>query len=320
MKLQPSSRAYLQEHEDKQASICSLYLSWAGEPDVWCGPCVSESLPFFPLIVFKIKLRDPTKAFCFEKLIGRGTFGSVYRAINLKTGQLNAVKVMNHIYGKVSDEIEVEILQKCKHPNIIKLIDFFKWKKSLFLCMELSEHGDLHRVAKRYGPFNESQLGLVAFEVLDALAYLNSKGFMHRDIKPDNILLNDACEVTIVDFGLAARTTSYLAKYKRCGTLEYMAPEVVLPAKHPYNEKCDIWSLGITIMELAECRPPLFFFTKLEVLDYWKKNMEPPRLKEPHKWSRGFQDFVSDCLRVDPARRPKAKQLLDITSLDMHLV
>ncbi|XP_025770603.1 mitogen-activated protein kinase kinase kinase kinase 1 [Puma concolor] len=163
------------------------------------------------------------------------------------------------------------------------------------------------------GPLSELQISYVCREVLQGLAYLHSQKKIHRDIKGANILINDAGEVRLADFGISAQIGATLARrLSFIGTPYWMAPEVAAVAlKGGYNELCDVWSLGITAIELAELQPPLFDVHPLRVLFLMSKSgYQPPRLKEKGKWSAAFHNFVKVTLTKNPKKRPGATKML----------
>uniref|UniRef100_A0AAY4BWN4 Protein kinase domain-containing protein n=1 Tax=Denticeps clupeoides TaxID=299321 RepID=A0AAY4BWN4_9TELE len=179
-----------------------------------------------------LKFKDPCEDYKILKCIGQGAFGKVHKARNLKTGHL------------------CMLLESLNHQNIAKV----------YICMELCKGGDLDNIYMCTGSLKESQVAFVAKEVLAALLYLHQKGYVHRDIKPNNILLTDTGEVRLVDFGLMSR----IQKGKPTpivGTPAYLAPEFVLEyLSGDYDERCDVWSLGITLLELHTSRNKALIF------------------------------------------------------------
>lgn len=158
----------------------------------------------------------------------------------------------------------------------------------------------------------ESQIALIMREALRGMAYLESVRKMHRDIKGGNILLTDDGRVKLADFGVAAQLTSTMQRRKSfIGTPYWMAPEVISVEKtdEPYNSKCDVWSLGITAIELAEMHPPLHELHPMRAL-LMISQRPPPQLKSPGMWSKEFVDFISKCLVKVPKKRPSARELL----------
>uniref|UniRef100_A0A8C4M552 Mitogen-activated protein kinase kinase kinase kinase 1 n=1 Tax=Equus asinus asinus TaxID=83772 RepID=A0A8C4M552_EQUAS len=208
---------------------------------------------------------------------------------------------------------EILILKTCRHANIVAYHGSYLWLQKLWICMEFCGAGSLQDIYQVTGSLSELQISYVCREVLQGLAYLHSQKKIHRDIKGANILINDAGEVRLADFGISAQIGATLARrLSFIGTPYWMAPEVAAVAlKGGYNELCDIWSLGITAIELAELQPPLFDVHPLRVLFLMTKSgYQPPRLKEKGKWSAAFHNFVKVTLTKSPKKRPGATKML----------
>uniref|UniRef100_A0AAY4BWB5 non-specific serine/threonine protein kinase n=1 Tax=Denticeps clupeoides TaxID=299321 RepID=A0AAY4BWB5_9TELE len=239
--------------------------------------------------------------------IGEGGSGQVHKARNLKTGHLVAMKIQEWTHKNFKKfMIESLLLQSLVHQNIPKLMGMYSWKGKLYICMELYAGGDLDDFYTRMGSLKESQLAFVAKEVLETLLYLHQKGYMHRDIKPPNILLTDAGEVRLVDFGLMLKIKKKCKD--RAGTIPYVAPEIALEYfSDGFNEKCDVWSVGMTLLELAEGGSYLLGTSKNSILEDLAEMMEVPRLTKRDKWSPVFRSFLEDALTLDPAMRPSVE-------------
>uniref|UniRef100_A0AAY4DZ76 Protein kinase domain-containing protein n=1 Tax=Denticeps clupeoides TaxID=299321 RepID=A0AAY4DZ76_9TELE len=204
------------------------------------------------------------------------------------------------------------LLQECifNHQNIPKVMDKYYWEQKLYICMELCAGGDLDNSDMGTGFLKESQIAFVAKEVLETLLYLHQKGYVHRDIKPNNILLTDAGEVRLVDFGLMSRIQKEKPAFI-VGTLAYMSPESMLgDLSSDYDERCDVWSLGMTLLELSEGKRPLVLSSWDSLYEYWKEKQRVPQLRKRDKWSPAFHSFLKDALTVDPAMRPSVELLL----------
>ncbi|CDQ98982.1 unnamed protein product [Oncorhynchus mykiss] len=163
------------------------------------------------------------------------------------------------------------------------------------------------------GPLSELQIAFICREMFQGLDYLHGQKKIHRDIKGANILLNDQGEVKLADFGISAQITATLARRMSfIGTPYWMAPEVAaVEIKGGYNELCDVWSVGITAIELAELQPPLFDVHPLRVLFLMSKSgYQPPKLKEKSKWSSIFYNFVKTMLIRNTKKRPSASKML----------
>uniref|UniRef100_A0A8D2DXG9 Mitogen-activated protein kinase kinase kinase kinase n=1 Tax=Sciurus vulgaris TaxID=55149 RepID=A0A8D2DXG9_SCIVU len=259
--------------------------------------------------------RDPRDHYDLLQRLGGGTYGEVFKARDKVSGDLVALKMV-----KMEPDDDVSTLQKeilmlktCRHANIVAYHGSYLWLQKLWICMEFCGAGSLQDIYQVTGCLSELQIGYVCREVLQGLAYLHSQKKIHRDIKGANILINDAGEVRLADFGISAQIGATLARrLSFIGTPYWMAPEVAAVAlKGGYNELCDIWSLGITAIELAELQPPLFDVHPLRVLFLMTKSgYQPPRLKEKSKWSAAFHNFVKVTLTKSPKKRPGATKML----------
>uniref|UniRef100_A0A8D1VHK0 non-specific serine/threonine protein kinase n=1 Tax=Sus scrofa TaxID=9823 RepID=A0A8D1VHK0_PIG len=259
--------------------------------------------------------RDPRDHYDLLQRLGGGTYGEVFKARDKVTGDLVALKMVKM---EPDDDVstlqkEILILKTCRHANIVAYHGSYLWLQKLWICMEFCGAGSLQDIYQVTGPLSELQISYVCREVLQGLAYLHSQKKIHRDIKGANILINDAGEVRLADFGISAQIGATLARrLSFIGTPYWMAPEVAAVAlKGGYNELCDIWSLGITAIELAELQPPFFDVHPLRVLFLMTKSgYQPPRLKEKGKWSAAFHNFVKVTLTKNPKKRPGATKML----------
>ncbi|XP_037675470.1 mitogen-activated protein kinase kinase kinase kinase 1 isoform X2 [Choloepus didactylus] len=259
--------------------------------------------------------RDPRDHYDLLQRLGGGTYGEVFKARDKVTRDLVALKMVKM---EPDDDVstlqkEILILKTCRHANIVAYHGSYLWLQKLWICMEFCGAGSLQDVYQVTGPLSELQISYVCREVLQGLAYLHLQKKIHRDIKGANILINDSGEVRLADFGISAQIGATLARrLSFIGTPYWMAPEVAAVAlKGGYNELCDIWSLGITAIELAELQPPLFDVHPLRVLFLMTKSgYQPPRLKEKGKWSAAFHNFVKVTLTKNPKKRPCATKML----------
>lgn len=203
--------------------------------------------------------RDITEYYdIFEKL-GKGQFGEVKLGIDKNTNAKVAIKVINKTVLKQHEaeaiRLEAEILSKCKHPNIVSLIDKFETCDTIYLVLEYLSGGDLTSyLMKQVEIISEDQIKQIVLELAKGLKYLSNLGIIHRDLKPDNLMFGDNVHLKIVDFGLS-RIVGYKMKvYEESGTLAYVAPEVI--QGKGYNIEIDMWSLGIIIYYLISGKLP----------------------------------------------------------------
>ncbi|KAM9728900.1 serine/threonine-protein kinase 10 [Menidia menidia] len=249
--------------------------------------------------------------------LGDGAFGKVYKARNKETDILAAAKV---IETKCEEEledyiVEIDILAKCDHRYIVKLLDAFYHENKLWIMIEFCPGGamDANMLELDRG-LTEPQIKVVCRQMLEALVYLHSIKIIHRDLKAGNILLMLDGDIKLADFGVSAKNTKTLQRRDSfIGTPYWMAPEVVMcetMKDAPYDYKADIWSLGITLIELAQIEPPHHELNPMRVLLKIAKS-EPPSLDAPHKWSKDFKDFLRKALDKNPETRPTAAQLLE---------
>uniref|UniRef100_A0A3Q3WU57 non-specific serine/threonine protein kinase n=1 Tax=Mola mola TaxID=94237 RepID=A0A3Q3WU57_MOLML len=254
---------------------------------------------------------DPEKLFTDLREIGHGSFGAVYFARNGRTNEVVAIKKMSYS-GKQSAEKwqdiikEVKFLQRIQHPNSIEYKGCYLREHTAWLVMEycLGSASDLLEVHKK--PLQEVEIAAITHGALQGLSYLHSHNMVHRDIKAGNILLTEPGQVKLADFGsasIACPANSFV------GTPYWMAPEVILAMDEgQYDGKVDIWSLGITCIELAERKPPLFNMNAMSALYHIAQNESP--MLQSSEWTDYFRNFVDSCLQKIPSDRPNSEELL----------
>ncbi|XP_062243501.1 STE20-like kinase b [Platichthys flesus] len=248
--------------------------------------------------------------------LGDGAFGKVFKAQNKLTGILAAAKVID---TKTEEEledymVEIEILASCDHQNIVKLLDAFYFDSKLWILIEFCAGGAVDAIMLELErPLTEPQIRVVCKQTLQALVYLHDNNIIHRDLKAGNILLTLAGDVKLADFGVSARNTKTLQRRDSfIGTPYWMAPEVVMcetSKDRPYDYKADIWSLGVTLIELAQIEPPNHEMNPMRVLLKIAK-ADPPTLMQPSRWTPEFSDFLKRCLDKNVDNRWNAAQLL----------
>lgn len=248
--------------------------------------------------------------------LGDGAFGKVFKAQNKQTGILAAAKVID---TKTEEEledymVEIDILASCDHQNIVKLLDAFYYEGKLWILIEFCAGGAVDAVMLELErPLTEPQIRVVCKQTLQALVYLHDNKIIHRDLKAGNILLTLDGDVKLADFGVSAKNTKTLQRRDSfIGTPYWMAPEVVMcetSKDRPYDYKADIWSLGVTLIELAQIEPPNHEMNPMRVLLKIAKS-DPPTLMQPSRWSPEFSDFLKRCLDKHVDNRWNSSQLL----------
>ncbi|KAI3363286.1 hypothetical protein L3Q82_011910 [Scortum barcoo] len=248
--------------------------------------------------------------------LGDGAFGKVFKAQNKQNLTLAAAKVID---TKTEDEledymVEIDILASCNHHHIVKLLDAFYFEGKLWILIEFCAGGAVDAIMLELErPLTEPQIRVVCKQTLEALSYLHENKVIHRDLKAGNILLSLEGEVKLADFGVSAKNTKTLQRRDSfIGTPYWMAPEVVMcetSKDRPYDYKADIWSLGVTLIELAQIEPPNHEMNPMRVLLKIAKS-EPPTLMHPSRWSPEFNDFLRKALDKNVDNRWSTLQLL----------
>uniref|UniRef100_A0A803TKI0 non-specific serine/threonine protein kinase n=1 Tax=Anolis carolinensis TaxID=28377 RepID=A0A803TKI0_ANOCA len=284
------------------------------------------ALPHSPIsqnIVFELGyLRDPAGIFELVEVVGNGTYGQVYKGRHVKTGQLAAIKVMDVTEDEEEEiKLEINMLKKYSHHRNIATYYGAFIKKSppghddqLWLVMEFCGAGSITDLVKntKGNTLKEDWIAYISREILRGLAHLHAHHVIHRDIKGQNVLLTENAEVKLVDFGVSAQLDRTVGRRNTfIGTPYWMAPEVIACDENPdatYDYRSDLWSCGITAIEMAEGAPPLCDMHPMRALFLIPRN-PPPRLKSK-KWSKKFFSFIEGCLVKNYMQRPPTEQLL----------
>ncbi|XP_032359245.1 myosin-IIIa isoform X8 [Etheostoma spectabile] len=267
---------------------------------------------------------DPTDVWDIIETIGKGTYGKVYKVLNKLDGSKAAVKILDPIHD-IDEEIEAEynILKALSdHTNVVKFYGMYykkdvKCGDQLWLVLELCNGGSVTDLAKgmlkRGDRMDEAIIAYILHEALMGLQHLHVNKTIHRDVKGNNILLTTHAGVKLVDFGVSAQlTNTRLRRNTSVGTPFWMAPEVIACEQQldsTYDARCDVWSLGITAIELGDGDPPLSELHPMRALFKIPRN-PPPTLHQPELWSDEFNDFICKCLIKDFELRPNVLDLL----------
>lgn len=255
--------------------------------------------------------------------IGEGTYGEVYKTKNKVTGEIAAAKVIDSIHEKIEEVLpELDIFKKyATHPNIADFYGAFinvdaKRNDQLWLVMELCRGGSVTNLVKslrKKGKYlDEDLIAYILYETLKGIEHLHRHNVMHRDIKGPNVMLTKSAEIRLIDFGVSAELSNILMRRNSSvGTPFWMAPEVIACEQqldYSYDIRCDIWSLGITAIELADGVTPLSEQHPMRAL-FKIPRSKPPSMKNPERWSHEYRDFIAKCLVKDFEIRPHASEM-----------
>ncbi|XP_062913255.1 serine/threonine-protein kinase 10-like isoform X2 [Mobula hypostoma] len=259
---------------------------------------------------------DPEAVWKIVGELGDGAFGKVFKALNKETGAVAAAKVISSLNEEELEDymVEINILGSCDHPNIVKLLDAFYYNNNLWILTEFCAGGAVDAIMLELERgLTEPQIRVICRQMLEALDYLHSNKIIHRDLKAGNVLLTQEGDIKLADFGVSAKNTHTIQRRTSfIGTPYWMAPEVVrceTMKDAPYDHKADIWSLGITLIELAEMEPPHHELNPMRVLLKITK-APPPTLTVSSQWSLHFKDFLRRALEKNVDDRWCTKQLL----------
>ncbi|XP_049875946.1 serine/threonine-protein kinase 4 isoform X2 [Pectinophora gossypiella] len=253
--------------------------------------------------------RQPEEVFDIICKLGEGSYGSVYKALHKESGQVLAIKQVPVDTDLQEIIKEISIMQQCDSPYVVKYYGSYFKNTDLWIVMEYCGAGsvsDIMRLRKK--TLSEDEIATILCDTLKGLEYLHRRRKIHRDIKAGNILLNTEGHAKLADFGVAGQLTDTMAKRNTViGTPFWMAPEVI--QEIGYDCVADIWSLGITALEMAEGKPPYGDIHPMRAI-FMIPTKPPPSFREPDQWSPEFIDFVSQCLVKIPDERATAEFLL----------
>ncbi|XP_053099400.1 serine/threonine-protein kinase 4 isoform X4 [Hemicordylus capensis] len=253
--------------------------------------------------------KQPEEVFDVLEKLGEGSYGSVFKAIHKETGQVVAIKQVP-VESDLQEIIkEISIMQQCDSPHVVKYYGSYFKNTDLWIVMEYCGAGSVSDIIRlRNKTLMEDEIATIIQSTLKGLEYLHFMRKIHRDIKAGNILLNTEGHAKLADFGVAGQLTDTMAKRNTViGTPFWMAPEVI--QEIGYNCLADIWSLGITAIEMAEGKPPYADIHPMRAIFMIPTN-PPPTFRKPEVWSDEFTDFVKQCLVKCPEQRATATQLL----------
>ncbi|KAG1749908.1 uncharacterized protein EDB91DRAFT_1110360, partial [Suillus paluster] len=257
------------------------------------------------------------------ELIGKGTYGRVYLALNATTGEMIAVKQVE-IPITASDrkdsrqmsfvqalKMESETLKDLDHPHIVQYLGFEETPTFLSIFLEYVPGGSVGSCLRDHGKFDEEVTKSFTGQILEGLEYLHSKNIIHRDLKADNILVEKTGICKISDFGISKRTDDLngMASTAMQGTVFWMAPEVIHPQKKGYNSKIDIWSVGCVVLEMWAGKRPWSDDEAITVMFKVYQNKQPPPIPSDVLLSDLAKDFKDRCFAIDPEERASAADL-----------
>uniref|UniRef100_H2Z342 non-specific serine/threonine protein kinase n=1 Tax=Ciona savignyi TaxID=51511 RepID=H2Z342_CIOSA len=253
--------------------------------------------------------KQPDEVFDLLEKLGEGAYGCVFKAIYKEAGQVVAIKQVP-VESDLQEIIkEIAIMQQCDSLYVVKYYGSYFKNTDLWIVMEYCGAGSVSDIIRlRRKTLTEDEIATILKDTLKGLEYLHFMRKIHRDVKAGNILLNTVGNSKLADFGVAGQLTDTMAKRNTViGTPFWMAPEVI--QEIGYDCVADIWSLGITAIEMAEGKPPYSDIHPMRAI-FMIPTKPPPTFRDPEKWSETFINFVSQCLVKSPAQRATATTLL----------
>jgi serine/threonine protein kinase len=279
----------------------------------FCPGIVGDIIMSQPPEGIVVLAENPESLFSILERVGTGGSGcTVYRARNTLTGEIIGIKTVP--LSITAEEIEavkkeIAMLDECNHANVVTYLGTYWTPGMLWVCMEYCAGGSVEKYFPSLGhPVSEQCIAYICHEVLLGLEYLHSQRKIHRDVKGSNVLITENGGVKLADFGVSAQLMNTLSRRNSSvGTLHWMSPEAI--QEKDYDERADIWSLGITVIEMAEGEPPHFELHQMRTI-FTIPRSPPPTLRDSAAWTPNMHKFLARCLVKDPANRPSAKDLL----------
>ena len=261
---------------------------------------------------------DCPKQLLIVEQIGRGSYGAVFKAlydgsqiVAAKAVPLDAASDSTGLSGDLQNE--VALMRQCDSPFIVRLLQCLKKQRTLWICMELCDGGSVVDVLRRTrSPLREDEVAAVASAVVRGLHYLHTeRKILHRDIKAGNVLLTTAGGggVKLCDLGVSASVSSHTKRSTVIGTPLWMSPELI--ESGAYGASTDVWSLGITALEMAEMAPPHHDVNPTIRALFLITAQPAPTLRDPAAWTDDFGGFIGRCLQKDIGGRADSTELLD---------
>ena len=276
------------------------------------------SLSFESLV--PLQSGKPSKKYKVLSHLGNGSYGKVYKAMNLKTENLVAIKSVKKKKDKEDEDKivsnEIDLLKRLSHPNIVKIYEFYDIKDNYYLITEYCKYGELYKYYKFH--FSEKQICVLFYQIFSGLIYLHENNILHGDLKLENIMVDAiekdkiSCEpyfyIKIIDFGSAKIFSKQKKENEIIGSTYYIAPEVL---KQKYNEKCDTWSVGVLLYMILTKKAPFNGNNDDKIEEKIEKGSYDNKNKQLMEYSPEVRDLLNKLLEVDVEKRYSAKQALN---------